>query len=37
LYASRGLYPTAVLYTAFWINAVVALQRWRKLAFAQPR
>lgn len=37
LYASRGLYPTAVLYTAFWINAVVALQRWRKLAIAQLR
>ena len=37
LYASRGLYLTAVLYTAFWINALVALVRWRKLATAQPR
>jgi nicotinamide mononucleotide transporter len=35
LYASRGLYLTAVLYTAFWINALVALVRWRKLATAQ--
>ena len=32
LYASRGLYLTAVLYAAFWINAVVALRSWRKLA-----
>jgi nicotinamide mononucleotide transporter len=32
LYASRGLYLTAVLYTAFWVNAVVALRRWRRLA-----
>ena len=32
LYASRGLYLTAVLYTAFWINAIVALVQWRKIA-----
>lgn len=32
LYASRGLYVTAALYVAFWVNAVVALGRWRKLA-----
>ncbi len=32
LYASRGLYLTAVLYAAFWVNAVVALRRWRQLA-----
>lgn len=32
LYASRGLYLTAVLYAAFWINAVVSLRRWRRLA-----
>jgi len=32
LYASRGLYITAVLYTTFWINAVVSLRRWRRLA-----
>lgn len=31
LYAYRGLTITAILYTAFWINAVVALVRWRKL------
>jgi nicotinamide mononucleotide transporter len=32
LYASRGLYVTAVLYVAFWINAVVSLRYWTKLA-----
>jgi nicotinamide mononucleotide transporter len=32
LYAARGLYLTAVLYAAFWVNAVVALRRWRRLA-----
>jgi nicotinamide mononucleotide transporter len=32
LYASRGLYLTAALYVAFWINALVALRRWRVLA-----
>ena len=32
LYASRGLHMTAVLYAAFWVNAIVALRRWRKLA-----
>jgi nicotinamide mononucleotide transporter len=31
LYISRGLYVTAVLYVAFWINAIVALVRWRRL------
>jgi nicotinamide mononucleotide transporter len=31
LYLMRGLTVTAILYTAFWINAVVALVRWRKL------
>lgn len=31
LYASRELYLTAVLYAAFWVNAVVALLRWRRL------
>lgn len=35
LYASRGLYLTAVLYTAFWINALVALFVWRRLAREQ--
>jgi nicotinamide mononucleotide transporter len=29
LFASRGLYLTAALYAAFWVNAVVALVRWR--------
>ena len=32
LYASRGLYLTAALYAAFWVNAIVSLARWRKLA-----
>ncbi|HEX8907505.1 MAG TPA: nicotinamide riboside transporter PnuC, partial [Longimicrobiaceae bacterium] len=31
LYLSRGLYLTAALYAAFWVNAVVALVRWRRL------
>jgi nicotinamide mononucleotide transporter len=32
LYASRSLHVTAVLYAAFWINAVVSLVKWRALA-----
>lgn len=31
LFLSRGLTVTAFLYAAFWINALVALLRWRKL------
>jgi nicotinamide mononucleotide transporter len=31
LYLSRGLELTAVLFAAFWINAAVALVRWRRL------
>ena len=31
LYLSRGLFITAILYGLFWINAVVALDRWRRL------
>ena len=31
LFLSRGLTITALLYAAFWINAVVALVRWRRL------
>ena len=34
LYISRGLHVTAVLYAAFWINAIVALVRWRR--FLKP-
>ena len=30
LYFSRGLHVTAVLYAAFWVNAIVALVRWRR-------
>jgi nicotinamide mononucleotide transporter len=31
LYISRGLYVTAALYAAFWINAAVSLRHWRRL------
>jgi len=31
LYFTRGLTVTAILYAAFWVNALVALFRWRKL------
>jgi nicotinamide mononucleotide transporter len=34
LYLSRGLHVTAVLYALFWVNAVVALFRWRRLIVA---
>ena len=32
LYAVRGLYVTAILYAFFWVNALVSLSRWRRLA-----
>lgn len=32
LFASRELYVTSVLYAAYWINAVVSLLLWRRLA-----
>jgi nicotinamide mononucleotide transporter len=32
LYAARGLYVTSALYVVFWVNAVVSLRRWRRLA-----
>lgn len=31
LFSARGLWITAGLYSAFWINALVALVRWRRL------
>ena len=31
LYASRGLYLTSFLYSAYWINALVSWQRWKRL------
>ncbi len=34
LYFSRELTLTAVLYSAFWVNALIALFRWRKLITA---
>lgn len=34
LFASRGLHLTAVLYGAYWINALVAWRAWRRLAAA---
>ena len=30
LYASRGLHLTAVLYSAYWVNAIVAWFSWRR-------
>jgi nicotinamide mononucleotide transporter len=36
LYASRGLRLTAALYAAFWVNAIVSLVRWRRLARTRP-
>jgi nicotinamide mononucleotide transporter len=35
LYLSRGLYVTAALYVAFWVNAIIALGRWNRLAAAR--
>jgi nicotinamide mononucleotide transporter len=35
LFGIRGLWITAGLYTAFWINAAVALVRWRQLVASQ--
>lgn len=29
LFASRGLYVTAALYAAYWVNALVAWRHWR--------
>jgi len=37
LYASRGLYVTSGLYGAFWVNAIVSLVRWRRLALGTAR
>ena len=34
LYLARGLTLTALLYAAFWVNATVALVRWRRLVAA---
>lgn len=31
LFSVLGLWITASLYTAFWINAIIALVRWRRL------
>jgi nicotinamide mononucleotide transporter len=32
LYAGRGLYLTAFLYGCYWVHAIVAWSRWRRLA-----
>jgi nicotinamide mononucleotide transporter len=32
LFTSRGLYLTALLYVAYWINAAFALRHWRALS-----
>ena len=34
LFASRGLTLIAVLYAGFWVNALVSLRYWRRLAVA---
>jgi nicotinamide mononucleotide transporter len=31
LYASRGLYLTAVLYAVYWVNAVISWRHWNNL------
>ena len=36
LYAARDLHLTAVLYAGFWVNAVVSLRHWRRLASVMP-
>lgn len=36
LYASRGLSLTALLYAGYWVNAMLALRHWRRLAEAAP-
>jgi len=32
LYASRGLYLTAILYAGFWLNAAISWRSWHRLA-----
>ncbi|WP_426196448.1 nicotinamide riboside transporter PnuC [Massilia sp. DWR3-1-1] len=32
LYASRGLYLTALLYACYWVHAIYAWLQWRRLA-----
>lgn len=36
LYLSRGLYLTGVLYAGFWVNALISLRHWTRLADAEP-
>jgi nicotinamide mononucleotide transporter len=36
LFASRGLYVTAALYAAFWVNAWISWWYWRRLMRTQP-
>lgn len=36
LYASRGLYLTALLYAAYWLNALASWFFWRRQMRAQP-
>jgi nicotinamide mononucleotide transporter len=35
LYGSRGLFLTALVYAAFWVNALVSLLHWRRLERTQ--
>jgi nicotinamide mononucleotide transporter len=32
LFLSRHLHMTAALYAAYWVNAVISLRHWRRLA-----
>lgn len=37
LFASRGLHLTAVLYAAYWVNALIAWRHWQRLAAPAPQ
>ena len=36
LYASRGLYLTAVLYAFYWLHAIYAWRQWKRMAAPAP-
>jgi len=36
LFLARGLNITALLYAAFWINAIVGVVRWKRLVVSAP-
>lgn len=37
LFISRGLHITAVLYAGYWVNAVISLRHWQRLARQEAR